>query len=379
MTRYDVILTHAGPNKIQAIKAVCMATTPPPGLKEAKDLVENPPATVLRGGSRQQARAAMKQFTQIGATVQLRPQHTRGAAMIRIPRLTMHEIIIKDTHRGLRYEDGKLTAVLGAGRYTIPPALDLLVYRLPKVEIVLVDMRERDLTIKGQEILTADKVAIRVSIVVQFRITDPRAALQAVASYEERIYTDVQLAARRSLASMNLEEILTNRNRLSEDILNDVKEIASGYGVEIGRADVKDLIFPGNLQEIMNRVLAAERKSQAQLIEARTEAEVRRINAEAQAEIKRAEANAEAERKRREAEAAAEMQRIQTEADIAALRQREQAASAYSRHPALLRLIELETLREMARIANARIYLNFNGQPGSSTLAREPERDDEQG
>jgi regulator of protease activity HflC (stomatin/prohibitin superfamily) len=52
-----------------------------------------------------------------------------------------------------------------------------------------------------------------------------------------------------------LEEILTNRNRLSEDILQDVKEAAAGYGVAIARADVKDLAFPGNLQEIMNRVL----------------------------------------------------------------------------------------------------------------------------
>ena len=61
-------------------------------------------------------------------------------------------------------------------------------------------MRERELTIKGQEILTADKVAIRVSIVVQFRVADPGAALHAVVNFAERLYSDVQLAARRSLA-----------------------------------------------------------------------------------------------------------------------------------------------------------------------------------
>jgi len=137
------------------------------------------------------------------------------------------EIIIKDTHRGLRYEDGVLTKILSAGSYTIPRQIDLGFYRSPKVGVALVDMRERDLTIKGQEILTADKVAIRVSIIVQFRVNDPRAAMHEVANYEERLYTDVQLAARRSLASMTLEEILTNRNRLSEDILRDVKEAAA--------------------------------------------------------------------------------------------------------------------------------------------------------
>ncbi|NJK82086.1 MAG: slipin family protein [Chloroflexaceae bacterium] len=273
----------------------------------------------------------------------------------------MQELIIKNTHRGIRYKDGKFDAVLEAGRYTLPRKPLLPFIRRPEVEIVLVDVRERDLTIKGQEILTADKVALRVSIVVQFRVIDPRAALEAVDSYESRIYTDVQLAARRSLASMELEEILTNRNRLSEDILSDVKEIATGYGVAILRADVKDLIFPGNLQDIMNRVLAAERMSQAQLVEARTKAETRRIEAEAQATIKRAEATAEAEAQRLAAETEAEVQRIKTEADIQALREREQTARAYSEHPALLRLIELEALGELSRIANARIYINFDG------------------
>jgi regulator of protease activity HflC (stomatin/prohibitin superfamily) len=83
---------------------------------------------------------------------------------------------------------------------------------LPIVECLLVDVRQRELTIKGQEILTADKVAIRVSILVQFRVTDPKAAIHTVENFEDRLYSDVQLAARRSLASMTLEEILTNRN-----------------------------------------------------------------------------------------------------------------------------------------------------------------------
>jgi regulator of protease activity HflC (stomatin/prohibitin superfamily) len=271
-----------------------------------------------------------------------------------------HEIIIKDTHRGLWYEDGKLLKILEAGRYLVPTDSAFGFVRRPRVEVILVDVRERDLTIKGQEILTADKVAIRVSIIVQFRVSDPRAALHHVASYEDRLYSDVQLAARRSLASMNLEQILTNRNQLSEDILRDVKESAAGYGVAIVRADVKDLVFPGNLQEIMNKVLAAERLSQAQLVEARTRAEQQRIDAQAKMEIKRLEAEAESEAQRLAAGAAADAQRIRTAADIEALRQREEAAQAYSAHPALLRLRELETLAELARSANARIYIGFD-------------------
>jgi len=275
-------------------------------------------------------------------------------------RFAGREVIIKPTHRGLWYEDGVLKRVLEPGRYIRPLYLNLGFYRRPHVEVVLVDVRERELTIKGQEILTADKVAIRVSIVVQFRVADPAAALHAVVSFEERLYSDVQLAARRTLATMTLEDILTNRNRLSNEILRDVKEAATTYGVTILRADVKDLVFPGNLQEIMNRVLAAERMSQAQLVEARTKSEVQRIEAQVQAENQRVQAEAQAVAAKLAAEAAAESHRVKTEAEIKALREREVAAKAYSTHPALLRLQELETLRELARTANARIYIGFD-------------------
>jgi len=270
------------------------------------------------------------------------------------------EFIIKDTHRGLWYEDGKLTKVLQAGRYKIPPRKHWF-KRLPTVECLLVDVRQRELTIKGQEILTADKVAIRVSILVQFQVTDPKTAMQSVENFVDRLYSDVQLAARRSLASMTLEDILTNRTRLSEDILTEVKEVAAGYGVAIRRADVKDLIFPGNLQEIMNRVLAAERNSEAQLVEARTRAEVEQIQAQSRAEATRHEAKADAEARRVREQADAEALRVQAEAEARAYEERVKAAEALERHPALLRLAELETLRELAKNANARLYLGFDG------------------
>ncbi len=279
-------------------------------------------------------------------------------------------IIIKDSHRALWYEDGVMTRLLGPGRYRVPSKWKYLFRRKPAFEVVLVDVRERDLTIKGQEILTADKVAIRVSIIVQFKVSDPVAALHQVSNHDERLYSDVQLAARRSLAAMTLEQILTNRNQLSEDILQEVKGIAATYGVTILRADVKD-VFPGNLQEIMNKVLAAERLAQAQLIETRTKAEQQKIEAEAQAQIKRVQADSAAESdakiatslaasRLKQAQAEAEALRIQNEAEISALREQASAAEAYTKHPALLRLRELQSLSETAKNANARIFIGFD-------------------
>ena len=267
------------------------------------------------------------------------------------------EFIVKDTHRGLWYENGKLTKILEAGKYKIPR---LSLFKIgPTIEVVLIDIRERELTIKGQEILTADKVAIRVSILVQFSVTDPKLALHSVADYEARLYSDVQLAARRSLASMALEDILTNRNRLSEDILKDVAEAATSYGVTIRRADVKDLIFPGNLQEIMNRVLAAERNSEAQLVDARTASEVERLQAESRAASIRSQAAAEAEARQLKERADAESAQLRAEAESKVYEQRAKAASVLDAHPALLRVEELDALRDLARNGNARIFLGL--------------------
>ena len=278
--------------------------------------------------------------------------------------MTTRPIIIKDTHRGLWYEDGVLKKVLEAGRCELPYRRAAS-RRLPMVEVLLVDVRERELTIKGQEILTADKVAIRVSIIVQFRVTDPRAAIHEVEKYEERLYSDVQLAARRSLASMTLDEILTNRNRLSEDILRDVKETAARYGVSILRADVKDLVFPGNLQEIMNKVLAAERTARRSLsrpgpARRRSRSRPRR---RPRPRASRPKPSAQTSRLQSEAEAAA--RKIRNEAELAALRDSEQSAKAYAAHPALLRLRELETLKELSGSANVKIYVGFD-RPGKA-------------
>lgn len=269
------------------------------------------------------------------------------------------EFIIKDSHRGLWFEDGKLKKVLEAGRYQIP-AHSAWFQKLPTVECQLVDVRERDLTIKGQEILTADKVSIRVSILVQFRVNDPATAIQTVENFEDRLYSDVQLAARRSLASMSLEDILTERNRLSEDILADVKEVAAGYGVSIRRADVKDLVFPGNLQEIMNRVLAAQRNSEAQLVEARTNADVEVLAAKTHSETTRLQAEAEAEAERTRQQSIAETTRLQAESEAQLLAERAKSAEILEEHPALLRLAELEAMQSLATNAKANLYIGVD-------------------
>ncbi len=253
-------------------------------------------------------------------------------------------IVIPQSHIGLLYEDGVFTKTLDPGKHALARGFFDKIER----EVTIVDLRERSIVIKGQEILTRDKVAIRVSLLVYFRVVDPVAAIHEVEAYEARIYEDVQLAARRFLASRNLDAILSDRNEISDAVRESVGAQARAYGVEIKRADVKDLVFPGNLRAIMNQVLETERKNEARLIQAKKDIEAQSLKAQAEIETARLQLEAQKERQslqldndRRAAEAELERRRAALAADV-------EEAKALAEHPALLRLRELRALVDMS-------------------------------
>lgn len=265
---------------------------------------------------------------------------------------------IAQSHIGLLYEDAKFVRVLEPGVHTLGRVLFDRVQRHVKT----IDLRERSITIKGQEILTADKVAVRVSLLVYFRVQDATAAAHNVASYEDRIYEDVQLAARRYLASKALDSILTGRNEISDAVRAAVGGSAESYGVEIRRADVKDLVFPGNLREIMNRVIETERHAEARLIEARQEAEALRIKTQAENEAELRRLEAEAERVRVKAEAERDQLAIQLENAVA-------EAKAVAENPQLVRLREIDALRAMAN-SHAQFFVGLEAGEITKILAK---------
>jgi len=246
---------------------------------------------------------------------------------------------------GLLHEDGVLRDTLEPGRYELRRHF----FDRAERRVELVDVRERSLVIKGQEILTRDKVAIRVSLLVYFRVVDARSAVERVADYEARIYEDVQLAARRFLASRELDAILTDRNEISDAVRETVQDRAKSYGVEVIRADVKDLVFPGNLRAIMNQVLETERRAEARLIQARKDIEAEELHSRANHESERLRLEAERERMHLELQAQAERQRADLERRKQELQAKLEEAEAMAAQPILLRLRELETLWGMAR------------------------------
>ena len=256
--------------------------------------------------------------------------------------------IISQSYVGLLYEDGIFIKILEPGKYRFRRNLFKQIDRNVKI----IDMRERSLTIKGQEILTADKVAIRVSLLVYFKVLDAVAAAHNVSSYEDRIYEDVQLAARRYLASKNLDAILTDRNEISDTVRNDVKEAAASYGVKIIRADVKDLVFPGNLREIMNKVLETERRAEGTIIEAKKDAEALKIRSLSESEDIIRRLKTEKEQVKLQAEAEKERHKIRLESDI-------EQAEALSKNPQLIKLKQLEVLKQLAKEGGGKFIIGL--------------------
>ena len=178
-------------------------------------------------------------------------------------------VIIKDTHRGLLYEDGILKDVLPAGRYQIPKARTglarLLGRRRPTVDVTLVDVRCRDRIVLLQDFLTAEGASISASFSVRFRVNDARAASHQVKNFEERVCTEAQAMVRRTLRGMSLEEILSARDEIGEELLRQLGESAKQFGVEIQQVDFKDLIIPEDYRKAMNLAVAAKRLRYAQV------------------------------------------------------------------------------------------------------------------
>jgi regulator of protease activity HflC (stomatin/prohibitin superfamily) len=153
----------------------------------------------------------------------------------------------------------------------LEPGLYKLARIFAKEEIRKVDMRLRTMILPGQEILTLDKVTIRVTMLAKMRVADPVAALLKVDDYVAQLYGDVQLALRDAVGAVELEAAIGQKGRLGEEVVLATKEKALAYGVELVDAGVRDVILPGEMKTILNQVMEAKKKAEAALIMRREE------------------------------------------------------------------------------------------------------------
>ena len=139
------------------------------------------------------------------------------------------------------------------------------------VKVDFVDTRLTQMNINGQELLTQDKVTIRINFVCNYRITDCVKILTEVDNYEEQLHVFAQLALREYVAKHKLDEILEAREEISQYVLQKLREKSSSIFVDIVDGGVKDIVLPGEIRDIMNTVLVAEKRAQASVITRREE------------------------------------------------------------------------------------------------------------
>lgn len=182
------------------------------------------------------------------------------------PRMSQYirRYIVQEGHLGVLYLNGKLLRKLEAGQHLYYAG------NSQQMELVQLDMRVKNAEMAGQEILTADKATIRVNYTYSYRIADMGKYLE-LSNPEQTLYMQLQLALRAALGAQTLDELLRNKEDLGAQVMEESREKVSAMGMELVQAGIRDIILPGELREIMNQVLLAEKKAQANLIMRREE------------------------------------------------------------------------------------------------------------
>jgi len=173
-------------------------------------------------------------------------------------------IEVPEGQTGLLFFDGQLQGRLASGsHYFWNGAV--------KVTSQLVDLRAQQLEVNSQEILTADKVTLRLNFVCTYRITDPVSINNLLKDYKEQIYIITQLAIREYIGRLKLDELLEQKDSVAGIVLERLREKQDYLFVEFISAGLKDIILPGEIRDIMNTVLIAEKNAQANVISRREE------------------------------------------------------------------------------------------------------------
>lgn len=139
------------------------------------------------------------------------------------------------------------------------------------VEVTTCDLRKQQMEVAGQELLSKDKVTLRINFSCQFSVKDPAKVLTESAGPLQQLYQGIQLALREYTGGLTLDEILEYRERIGQAVLENVAHRAEELGYRLHSAGARDIILPGEVREIMNRVLLAEKQAQANLIQRREE------------------------------------------------------------------------------------------------------------
>jgi len=211
---------------------------------------------------------------------------------------------------GVLFVDGKFVDTLSPGQYAWWKGAG-------DAKVVEVDTRETTVDVSGQEIMTLDKVSLRMNAAVTYRVIDAVKAVTSTDDYRQSLYRETQLALRAVVGTRELDMFLTEKEAVATDIEDLVKRRAGELGLEIASVGIRDVILPGEMKDLMNRVTEAKKAAEANLISRREE--------------------------------------------TAAMRSQANTAKVLADNPTLMRLRELEVLEKIASNGKMNIVLGEKG------------------
>ena len=217
---------------------------------------------------------------------------------------------VQRDHVGVLFIDGRYVETLAPGEYAF--------WKGPAdAKMVDVDLRETMVDVSGQEIMTADKVALRLNAVVTYKIADARKAVSQTDDVRQALYRETQLVLRGVVGARELDLFLTDKDAVAKDIEEGVRRRAAELGLDLASVGIRDVILPGDMKELMNKVTEARKAAEANLIFRREE--------------------------------------------TAAIRSQANTAKLLADSPVLMRLRELEVLEKIASAGKLNIILGEKG------------------
>ena len=211
---------------------------------------------------------------------------------------------------GLVFQDGRHVA-------TLPPGVHAFWKGEALVRVLPVDLREQAADVSGQEIMTADKVTLRLNALVTYRVIDPVKAVTEVEDRAQALYRQAQLVLRAVVGTRELDALLSDKDGVARQLEEMLRARAGSFGLEVRAVGIRDVVLPGDMKEILNRVTEAKKAAEATLVTRREE--------------------------------------------TAAIRSQANTARIFESSPTLMRLRELEVLEKVAEKANLSVVLGDGG------------------
>ena len=182
--------------------------------------------------------------------------------LLAVVRGVIRLVVVYEYERGLRYVRGRFMGLLGPGSYWSIQSVS---------EVRKVDGRPVFAAVSGQEVLSSDGVALKVSLAAKYEVADAAVAINQVENYRDALHLELQLALRQIIGSTPIDDLLASRQQIGTNLQEIVSPKAPALGLKLLSVDLRDVMFPGELKKIFTQVVRARQEGLAALEKARGE------------------------------------------------------------------------------------------------------------